>query len=79
MPIFETFERGLLWQFGYGDGLFEELCFLKGMKNDFGKIPKMPRHNDVDQNDVELFADIILKLPSQEEVIGSDYSELESA
>lgn len=72
LPVFERFGRGLLWRSGHGDGLMERLGFGKKdrKKIEFGKIPKSLKYSDVDQEIVQAYAETIMKLGTDEDILG---------
>ena len=71
-PILLKQGRRLLWRFGYGNGLFEKLGYKLGGDVEFNKIPKMPRHKDMDTQDLRDFSDIIMALGSPDDTgVGS--------
>ena len=59
--------RRLLWRFGSGDGLFEQLGYKTGTI-DYKQLTRMPRHKDVDAKSVHKFADLIMQLGSKEDI-----------
>ena len=51
--------------------------FKKGVSIEFGKIPKMPKHKDMDTAEMKAFADLILKLRSAADIGVSNYENAE--
>ena len=70
--------RGLLWRFGYGDGVFDKVMgFKSGVSIEYGKIQKMPKHKDMDTVEMKAFADLVLKLGSAANIGVSNDKEVE--
>jgi len=63
-PMLETFGRGMLWRFGYGDGLFAKYGFENSLDIKYKSIPKMPTYKDENVEEMKKLADFILKTGS---------------
>ena len=57
----------MLWRFGYGDGLFEEMGHGREMKIEYDVIRKSPRHQDMEPEMMKDFAKMILDFGSEED------------
>ena len=70
--------HGLLWRFGYRDGLFGKVMgSKKGINIAYGEIKKTPKHKDMDMVEMKAFPGLILKLGSVADIWVSNYEEAE--
>jgi hypothetical protein len=59
--------------------LFKSLGLSKDkIKIDFGKVPRFAKYNDVNQEELRGLANIILKLGTDDNILGSDSCEVGS-
>jgi hypothetical protein len=57
--------RGMLWRYGYLDGLFESLGYKHDLEIQYGTVKPMPKYNNARIGEIEKYSNTLFNFLSQ--------------
>jgi hypothetical protein len=64
-PVFMRISRGMLWRYGYLDGLFESLGYKHDLEIQYGTVKPMPKYNNARIGEIEKYSNTLFNFLSQ--------------